>query len=376
MNKNKYLLIMRIAEFLVAAFIFVIGILASNDIGGGFAGAAIYMDNYYLTALVYVLGVLIAILVGTEYKWGFPWVRTCYLVFTAILTTVYAALDIAGGVYIIWLCGSLMLVLNVFALFDLKRHKSDILPSGVFAKKDLYFNYISAFSSVLIIILSFLISQFFGWLTIAIVPATFIVCLVIYFLIVFKTNTLNTAMRRLNRTCDLDSFFKTLESISYNEISLDTENYIKTVTAEYQFLNDYKSAMNLFSTIDAPDTNKSFMKTYDRVNMLYFIYKNNKKAYEKQKAEYIATYSVDTYVNKIDAIATIILSKDKIENIEEIYSCNHYSLLDTVIDKKYLMMYYDTRGESDKAKKLAQDLIDLKLQFEDINNYAHKVLGE
>ncbi|MCR5113608.1 MAG: hypothetical protein K6A63_06705 [Acholeplasmatales bacterium] len=376
MNKNKYLLIMRIAEFLVAAFIFVIGILATNDIGGGFAGAAIYMDNYYLTALVYVLGVLIAILVGTEYKWGFPWVRTCYLVFTAILTTVYAALDIAGGVYIIWLCGSLMLVLNVFAFFDLKRHKSDILPSGVFAKKDLYFNYISAFSSVLIIILSFLISQLFGWLTIAIVPATFIVCLVIYFLIVFKTNTLNKAMRRLNRTCDLDSFFKTLESISYNEISLDTESYIKTVTAEYQFLNDYKSAMNLFSTIDAPDTNKSFMKTYDRVNMLYFIYKNNKKAYEKQKAEYIATYSVDTYVNKIDAIATIILSKDKIENIEEIYSCNHYSLLDTVIDKKYLMMYYDTRGESDKAKKLAQDLIDLKLQFEDINNYAHKVLGE
>ena len=376
MNKNKYLLIMRIAETIVAAFIFVIGILATNDIGGGFAGAAIYMDNNYLTSLAYVLGVLIAILVATEYKWGFPWVRSCYLVFTAILTSVYAAIDVAGGVYIIWICCSLMLVFNVFAFFDLKRKKSEVLPSGVFAKKDLYFNYISAFSSVLIILLSFFISQLFDLITYVVVPATFIVCLIIYFMIVLKTNTLNIATRKLNRTCDLNQFFKTLESISYNEISLDTEAYIKTVTAEYQFLNDYKSAINLFSTIDAPETNKSFMKTYDRVNMLFFIYKKNKNAYEKQKAEYISKYSVDDYSVRIDTIASILLTNDDISNIEEIFNCHHYSLLDTVIDKKYLMIYYDTRKDDVKAKKLAKELIDLNLQFEDINEYAKKVLGD
>ncbi len=307
-----------------------------------------------------MVGIVIEYVLGNK-----PVVRTTFLTIFILVGLICfsesygfasIALSVSGIPYLI-----MLIVANIKGMpveIQPKIDEDKVLPVGILSKKEIYVQYISwtciiIFIVFLVVLLNVL--EVNAWYSLIALP----VILVPFLIVVYKTTPLISILKEINHNMDYESFECKVDEILKTNIHPETYNYLMIIKVNYLFSYDMDRALELFSTLKLPE-NKKYLPLYYSVKVEGLIHLG------KFDEAYQAIQMLqDPLKIKFTHFYKVYCTTEQIENIEAIYPTNQKIKFSNASSLYTKMVYYQSRGNHEKAQEMAKTLIEYapKLQF-------------
>ncbi len=246
------------------------------------------------------------------------------------------------------------------------------LPIGYFSKKD-YVTFIFLFLTTILTVS--LVVIFYKNIILLITFLTLFIGDIFGFIFYAKKSKLRILLEKINKDLSFESFLKYINELENSKdiLHFETYNFLKIIKANYYFTYDVDEGLKIFETCLEP-TFTNYKNFYDVVLIEYYINKNDslnaKKAFENNSNNKAIKNSNFPYV------FIAIFSELEIPNIEIIFPLNNKLKINDCINLNTLMLYYYKRNNLNKAKEMAQKMLDMHSDFKHYNNLAKQILYE
>lgn len=372
MNLN----VLRAVELLLSVFLSVTVFIGdfNDDIGLTLPNGFTYMPI--------IVSVVIILLFALEFFNAKPWVRLVYLIIALIVCFMMAdSIEMLNMT--IWLCGFIYMVMVLVSFIrtrpslakeTAKLAHAGCLPVGILRKRDLVFTYVFFGVLAAITILDCVLSGMYSvnlWYTVPAIMAVFIVVGVFF---AVKFNSLWKLLSHVNKEMNFGKFDAELQNILGGNLHPETQNYLTILRANYLFAYDKAEGIAQFEKTERPEA-KQYKETYDLIEIIYFINKEDYEAANEALKNYKALYQKSKNNVMLERALKLYATDDEIINIEGFLPVNGKLPFANLSNMYELMYYYDKRGRADKAAEYAKMILDMNTDFKQWNEEARKIIG-
>lgn len=259
---------------------------------------------------------------------------------------------------------------------DEEKEKEKTLPDGIYSNKQMIMQSIGimivfVLVSIVVILNIFNLIPFQPWILYLIL---FVVSFIFLFIFMIIFNPLNKVFKYINIELSYSKFKKGLFEIKNNKLHPNSINYLNIAFSNYTFVYDVDLACKLFEECQVPK-NKAQKRIYDVVNVNYYICKNNYDA-AKQIIDNLKEKKINhSIVTNLENYLKVMLTDEEIVNIEELINYSKRTNFLNIGNYFTLMIYYNTRGNQNKAIEYANKIISANTDFKYYNNEANKVIN-
>lgn len=248
------------------------------------------------------------------------------------------------------------------------------IPKGFYTKKHLFLFWFTVFIFGVITILlenfSYSIfnvefSRYFLIYLIIILLSLIFICILI--------DPLIKIINKMNLKANYDEFVKGIDNILANNLHDEYRNYVNSVKVNYMYAKNLDEALKLFETLEKP-LSKGLLAQYYIVKTLYYINTYNEELADATIHEMEAIRFNKKHINELKRIRKIFLSTDGIEEIEKIYRVNTPFMFVNLSNANTLMVYFNKRGNLEKAKEYAQFIVNSDTDLNEFINAAKSIL--
>lgn len=272
------------------------------------------------------------------------------------------------------LCYSILLfVFFVVTTKKENKNKKDnviILPPGVLTERDSYISMIALLSSVVVFVI-----------VVAVIPGIYklvgaLIVLAISFVAFgligsLMDTSLKKSLKSFEDSLDYEALDKSFKTIEENPLHEETKNYLNMLRTFYLLYLDMDRASDLFQTLFEPN-HKPYKKTYDAVELYYYLYNYSFDLLDAKILEIRNNYSakqleeLNETINGIEIIEQMFKNNQSDSKVIAIFNKESPTKFSKITGMYALAKYYLLNNDLINFKKIVDDCQSYKSVYPNI----------
>lgn len=254
-----------------------------------------------------------------------------------------------------------------------KAYKERTLPMGFYSMRFLLITLGCFFCIITFYLLWSLVFKLNNFIGLALL---FIGVFIAIILIFVKLNPLNRATKKINKEANFSDFKASLDLLLAENLHPETRSYVKMFYSNYLGSVNRDESIKMFESITRPSI-KSYAVTYDTLEILYYIKKQDYDAAQNMVEKHRIKYPKNSaFCNNVELIIKIENSNNIIDNIEQSFPINTPLKFQNIGNAYTLAYYYNSRKELDKAKHYANIILSYNTDLDEYNKLAKEITNE
>lgn len=243
-------------------------------------------------------------------------------------------------------------------------------PTGMCTLKQVIFNFTFAIfmiaSIITIPLIVMLVLKAELWVILLTILGLVLGLSLIYLLVNAILNPLPKLLTNFAFNLDYDYFEKRTNLFLEDKINDETKNFILLLKCNILSAIDLKESLSLFETIQEPKY-KAYKKTYELVQIYYFINKGDEEKANELLTSYAKKYPKDKNLKGIETSMKVLFSNEIIQDIENILSTNQQVTFDKLVNANTLLHYYEKHNDYEKALYFAKMILEKETCLNEFN---------